>query len=162
MTLGKSKILGFIILLIIILTAPTVVQAGDGGDLPGTATEAVNLAALVLAAFGGLAASMVTDLLKQQLPWLSKENREKIGRWLTQGIAGLLGILIGLGLDYAAVYAADMDRTGIWKVVIIFGPPLFAEMRHRWRKSGQKPGAGFQQLTPVLEEVEEKLARWVD
>jgi hypothetical protein len=130
---------GTLILIVLVwlgLAVPALAQGVEPVELPDTAVNALNLAALVVAALGGYLGSLMTDVLKK-LPWLSKENRDKAGRWLAQGVAGGASILAAAMLDHLLRYAMDLDSTGLWQVIIYFGAPIFAEILHRWRKAGQ-------------------------
>lgn len=103
--------------------------------LPETAQGGIEMLAVMLAAVGGLAASMVMDAVKK-FSFMSKKNRDKVGRWLAGGITMVVAIGTGGLIAFLLPYAVDLQETGIWKVTVTVGPIVFAELRHRWRKTG--------------------------
>lgn len=116
---------------------PTTAFAQSSATLPDTAEQGLGMAALILTAFGGMVASMATDWLKSRgWRWLNDDIYiSKINGWVSQFITGLFSILAGIMINELAKYAIDLDSTGIWHVVLVFGPWIVAEIRHRWRAS---------------------------
>jgi hypothetical protein len=131
----KKFVVVFVILTFMMMI-PAVALAQDGGPLPETATQGLALAATMLAAFGGLLASMATDWLKsRKWKWLTADDQTKIQGWIAAFVTGVFSIAAGLLLNYGAKFAADLDTTGVWQVILTVGPWLFAEIRYRWRAS---------------------------
>lgn len=102
--------------------------------LPETATQALALAATFLAAFGGIAASMIVDAVKA-IPWLKDGEKSKLSGWLAGVVTGFFSIAAGIGAERLAEYASGLDISGIWPVIIWAGPWLFAELRYRGKKA---------------------------
>jgi hypothetical protein len=115
-------------------------------ELPAKATEAVAAIPGILAVFGtglaGLLATAVIDFLKRQTPWLSKENREALGAWVTRFIAIVVSALSGLLVAWLTQYATYLDEQGLWAqivqlykplmaLIMVFGAPVVAELMHR-------------------------------
>lgn len=107
---------------------PPALQLPD--KLPATAQEGLGQAVLLLSALGGVVASQVTDWIKK-IPWLKSGEQEKIAGWLAFIITGAISILSGVALDRGMEYAVKLDTSGIWQVVLTFGPWVFAELRYR-------------------------------
>lgn len=103
-------------------------------QLPETAAGASVLAATFLAAFGGIAASVVTDAVKA-LPWLKDGEKSKLSGWLAGIVTGFFSLAAGIGADRLAEYATGLDTSGLWQVIVWFGPWLFAEARYRFKKA---------------------------
>lgn len=127
------------VMILLALVTPAFAQ-----DLPPTAVEAVKQAHLILAALamvaGGFFGSVLMDALKK-LPFLSQERREQAGQWLAAVITAGLSGLLGYALEYGMTYAVDLDGTGLWAaigtLIAVFGAPVAAEFRHRWRKRNE-------------------------
>lgn len=103
-------------------------------QLPETAVEALALAVTFLAAFGGIAASVVVDAIKA-IPWLNDGEKSKLGGWLAGIVTGFFSIAAGIGAERLAEYAAQLDISGLWQVIVWFGPWAFAELRYRKKVS---------------------------
>jgi len=133
----KSSLVFVLVFTLLVLAAP-VVLAQDQPPAPTTATEALNQVPYWIAwlgiLLGGLLGSAVVNALKKTT-WLSKENREEVGRWMTQLVAIIASILSGLfvsyGSQYVMVYAAKIDALGLWgpivAIISAIGAPVAAE-----------------------------------
>lgn len=131
---GEASRVFFLAAFLLFLFASSA-TAQETVPLPETAQEGIEMLAVMLAAVGGLAASMVMDAVKK-LSFMSKENRDKVGQWLAGGVTMLVAIGTGGLIAFLLPYAVDLQETGIWKVTVTVGPVVFAELRHRWRKAG--------------------------
>lgn len=121
-------------------------------QLPDTAIEAFNLAVAMLAglfaAMAGFVGFTLTKLLKEHVPWLSKENRDKLGAGVTRLLIVIFNALVGAGVAWLMPYVAGLDSTGLWGAlltlisvvglpVLVGGSPVFAELWHRLSKIGK-------------------------
>jgi len=144
----KISFLIAILLLAAFLFLPAVALAQEAGpDLPETAIEAVELAALMLAALGasagGYVGNLLMDYLKHSTPWLPKEEREAMGRGVTRIIALVLAEVGAVFSVLVMDYAVKLDETGLWGSLVtllaVVGAPLVSEGLHRWRQATKGP-----------------------
>lgn len=119
------------------------------GELPEMAVEAFSLVVAMVAslfsAFVGFIQFTVVKTLKERVPWLSKENREKLGVGLTRLLILIFNTVAGAAVAWAMPHIAQLDTTGVWGAVVtlvsvvglpvlVVGTPVFAELWHRLSK----------------------------
>lgn len=112
------------------------------GEIPNLAIEAFNwiiaAVASLYSAFAGLITFAVIKILKERAPWLSKDNRKKLGVGLTRLLIIIFNTVVGAGVAWAMPHIAQLDATGVWGAVVtlisVAGLPVFAEIWHRLSK----------------------------
>lgn len=149
-----------IVIITLILTAvfgASIVYAQDSGpQIPPTAVNALGLVATMVAAFGGIIASQLTDIIRN-LTGLKDEEKAQLSELVSPFIVGLLSVGAGIGFDRLLPAAGYLDDTGLWRLVVVFGPLVFAEIRHRWRSSGTE--VTFEPIEPLPPEIKTRELR---
>jgi hypothetical protein len=138
----KLTIISLVILIVTIAAPAALAQE----QLPDTAVEALQQAGLILAglgaALGGYLGSTLTDALKRNAKWMSKEIRDNLGAWVARSISIIASGASAVLVDAAMKHALNLDKTGLWgaivTIVMVAGAPIVSEILHRLRKATQK------------------------
>lgn len=152
----KILVIALIVLCVLVMVWPVMAQGpfespvptptpGPSIELPETAVEAVGLAQAMLSALGvsvaGFVGFTIVKIFKEHIPWLSKENREKIGTGVTRALVMVFNVFIGVLVNSVMVYATKLDETGLWTAIVtiitVIGAPVAGELFHRASKGGK-------------------------
>lgn len=89
--------------------------------LPETAAKGVDVLALALGALAGLVSKYLTNGIKN-LPFLTNEDKEKIGGPAAIALAAVVSVVTAYVLSYAGVAANFLDSSGVWQVLVTAWP----------------------------------------
>lgn len=130
MKLDKVMVILALLLVFVTLLTPVALAQNDNppAQIPDTAKQAVEQAAVILALFAGVVASYVTDWIKK-IPYLAGPDKEKLGG----AVAELIIIVVSIGAGYLTTflnqYAGQVDNSGLWRMIQMFLPLVVAEAR---------------------------------
>lgn len=119
-------------------------------EVPKTAQEAfdwlVLTVAAIFASFVGLIQTSIVDFLKNRVPWLNPEARQRISKGVARILYIAFNLVVGVLVSLALPYVGGLDKTGVWGALLILvgvtglpifviGTPLTAELWHHLSKT---------------------------